>query len=182
MPFSGHRYERMHVVSAPVGSGKTSFSVGFVAALVRLSERDINYPFGAVIVVNQIDKADATFRELDALIPGKVAIYTSDHDPNSTVPEGERRVRNPVPGCTREELREKPVAIVTHKFYNDKNGHLARRVMHNGELKPRAITVIDEQIEDIEVFDVALWEAEKVKDQVWGGDAEVSQGVGAHTG
>src|SRR5260370_162339 len=39
-PFHGWPCDRMHVVSAPVGSGKTSFSVAFVAAMVRLAEQD----------------------------------------------------------------------------------------------------------------------------------------------
>src|SRR5215475_3944050 len=73
-PFHGSPCERMHVVSAPVGSGKTSFSVAFVAALVRLAEQDPMAPFGALVVVNQIGKADSTFRDLNALLPGKIAI------------------------------------------------------------------------------------------------------------
>jgi len=34
-PFGGGPCDRMHVISAPVGSGKTSFSIAFVAALDR---------------------------------------------------------------------------------------------------------------------------------------------------
>jgi hypothetical protein len=61
---------RMHVVSAPVGSGKTSFSLAFVTALVRWASRTENkdagaVPYGCLVVVNQIEKADITFRDLN---------------------------------------------------------------------------------------------------------------------
>ncbi|HWN78623.1 MAG TPA: hypothetical protein VNN81_12265, partial [Bradyrhizobium sp.] len=59
---------RMQVVSAPVGSGKTSFSLAFVTALVRCAEQAPMAPYGALVVLNQIEKADTTFRDLNALL------------------------------------------------------------------------------------------------------------------
>jgi hypothetical protein len=157
--------DRMHVVSAPVGSGKTSFSVAFVAALVRYAEaHPTEAPHGAVVVVNQIKKADETFRDLNALLPGKVAIWTSDHD--SRHPQGEQ-VTEPAAMFAREQLQDYPVAVVTQAFYKGKTADKAREVMLNGRLQPRALTVIDEQIEDVLVYQVLLSEAEKVREIVW---------------
>src|SRR5215470_13986493 len=113
-PFQGWPCERMHVVSAPVGSGKTSFSVAFVAALVRLAEQDPMAPFGALVVVNQIEKADSTFRDLNALLPGKVAIWTTEHDRACTKRE---KVTSPAASFTKDDLQHYPVAVVTHAFF-----------------------------------------------------------------
>ena len=158
-PFSEQRSsERMHVVSAPVGSGKTSFSIAFVAALVGYQEQHPTDPYGALIVCQQIERADAVFRDLNALIPGKVAIWTSDHD--RLHPKGEK-VKDPAAQFTQDELQDKPVAIITHKFFGGPNSHKGRLVLHDGELKPRALTVIDEKLDDVAVFDIALSDAEK---------------------
>jgi hypothetical protein len=40
---------------------------------------------GALLVVNQIEKADKVFREIDKLAPGLVAVWTSEHDPAQKV-------------------------------------------------------------------------------------------------
>jgi hypothetical protein len=168
-PFQGGRCDRMHVVSAPVGSGKTSFSVAFVAALVRLAEQDPRAPYGALVVVNQIEKADTTFRDLDRLLPGKVAIWTTEHD-RACNPAKRERVPKPAAEFTKDELQHYPVAIVTHAFFGGNGGHKARQVLHDGKRRPRALTVIDERLEDVTVYDIALSEAEKVRERVWADD------------
>ena len=75
--------QRLHVVSAPAGGGKTSFSYALILAVTRYAERTPDAPYGCVFVVDQITKADEVYRELNALLPGKVAIWTKDHDPNA---------------------------------------------------------------------------------------------------
>src|SRR5262245_35625607 len=48
---------RLRVVSAPMGAGKTTFTLAFITALVRLGERDPQAPCGCVFVVEQMTKA-----------------------------------------------------------------------------------------------------------------------------
>ena len=71
---------RIHTVSAPAGGGKTSFAYALIAAVTRYANNRPDAPYGAVFVVDQIDKADSVYRELSALLPGEVAIWTKDHD------------------------------------------------------------------------------------------------------
>ena len=154
---------RLHVVSAPVGGGKTSFSEAFIVALVKLSERDPNHPYGCLFVVDQITRADQIYRELDALIPGKVAVWSSEHDPGCT----ERtKVPHPAGRFTKDQLKGRPVAVVTHAFFRGKGSYKAREVLHQGYTVPRALTVVDERIEEVTVYDVELSAAQHVRELV----------------
>jgi hypothetical protein len=56
---------RLHVVSAPVGAGKTSFATALIAAVVRHQEQEPTAPFGCLWVVHQMAKADEMFAELN---------------------------------------------------------------------------------------------------------------------
>jgi hypothetical protein len=71
---------RLHVVSAPAGGGKTSYSYALMLALTRHADQQLDAPHGCVFVVDQIKKADEAFNELNALMPGKVAVWTNEHD------------------------------------------------------------------------------------------------------
>jgi hypothetical protein len=71
---------RMHTVSAPAGGGKTSFAYALIAAVTRYADSRPDAPYGAVFVVDQIEKADSVYRDLSGLLPGRVAIWTRDHD------------------------------------------------------------------------------------------------------
>jgi hypothetical protein len=185
-PNEAHR-TRMHVVSAPVGSGKTSFSFAFVAALVRSGDEGNRaenahtntLPYGCLVVVNQIEKADTTFRELNALLPGKVAVWTTEHDPDCELPKEERKVPEPAAQFTKDELEDYPVAVVTHAFFGGKGSRKARQVFHKGKLQPRALTVIDERIEEVTIYDVALSAAQKVRETALA-DERHTETVGPH--
>jgi hypothetical protein len=164
-PYSISKQARMHVVSAPVGAGKTSFSLAFIAAMVRISERNPDAPYGCLFVADQKPRADQIYRDLNALIPGRVAIWTSDHDAGSGRKEP-IKVLNPAARFTKEQLEDKPVAIVTHAFFNGKGSYKARSVNNQGRMQPRALTVIDERIEGVTVYDVDLAAAAAVRKQV----------------
>jgi hypothetical protein len=73
---------RLHVVSAPVGSGKTSFAMALIASVVRLQQRCEDAPFGCLWVVDQMTKADEMYRDLNQLLPGKVAVWSTDQSRN----------------------------------------------------------------------------------------------------
>jgi hypothetical protein len=150
---------RLHVVSAPMGTGKTTFTVAFITALVRLGDRDPNAPHGCLFLVDQMVKADEMHRELSALLPGKVAVWTNDHDVKCTKPT---KVLDPSRRYHVDDLEHHAVAIVTHAFYKASRGHKALNVLHEGVSVPRALTVIDEQPNDVAIFDVTLEDAASV--------------------
>jgi hypothetical protein len=170
-------HRRLQVVSAPVGSGKTSFSQAFIAAVVRcwfkpeqlalhqrFAERDTTAPFGCLYVTDQMTQADELYRELNLLLPGKVAVWTTDHSTDCKEP---KKVTDPNrPRFSKDDLQRFPVAIVTHAFFGGKDSHKARQVLHGGKLQPRALTVIDEQINSVTPFDIKLSEAELVRELV----------------
>jgi hypothetical protein len=116
---------RLHTVSAPVGAGKTTFSYAFIAAATRYAATAHDAPYGAVFVVDEIEKADRAYRELSTLLPDQVAVWTTDHDRQCKKPE---KVKKPAARFSREELRRYPVAIVTHKFFLGSRGHNASSV------------------------------------------------------
>ena len=154
---------RLRVVPAPMGSGKTSFSQAFIAALVRLAAHNRELACGGVFVVKERQAADNLYRSLNALLPGCVAIWTTDHNARSTKPP--ETVQEPAARYNIDDLENFPVAIVTHAFYKGKNGHKAQNYVCDGGTRPRVLTIIDEQPDDVDIFDVtpgeavAVWEA-----------------------
>src|SRR5215468_12516194 len=75
----------MRVIAAPAGSGKTTHAQIAAVALARLGGT-------ALLVVNQIDKADRVYQELAALLPGQVAVWTREHDPSQRVTADQRKL------------------------------------------------------------------------------------------
>jgi hypothetical protein len=146
-------HPRLHVVSAPMGAGKTTFSQAIMMALVRLSEKDPSLPPGCVFVVEQIRKAEEMFVELQKLLPGKVAVWTADHD---TDRKNWTRLPNPVARFRVDDLKKYPIAIVTHAFFRGRRGHKSREIERLGAVTSRALTIIDEKPSDVTVYDVEL--------------------------
>jgi hypothetical protein len=160
---------RLRVVSAPMGTGKTTFALAFITALARLREQP-DAPCGCVFVVEQMTKAEEMFRELEALLPGRVAVWSTDHDVNNKNPA---KVLKPTKQFHIDELARYEVVIVTHALYKTRGKKWRKayhRLDHNGRRAPRALTVIDEQLDDVSVFDVTLLDATKVLDAVQQGE------------
>ena len=99
-------------------------------------------------VVDQIDRADSVYDELSALLPGKVAVWYTGRE------------------FDRAALKFFPVAIVTQNFFADVNGHHARNVdrYRDGRFRQRALTIVDEQPEDVKTFEVTPSEAQAVRE------------------
>jgi hypothetical protein len=152
---------RIHTIAAPVGAGKTSFSYALMVAFTRYAETHPDAPIGCAFLCDQIEKADLAFRELDALMPGKVAIWTTDHDKRG--PKGEK-VKNPAAVFMQEDLRDYPVIVVTHKFFNDRNGPKARYIVNGKGLETRSLFIVDERPEEVSIYDTTLTEAQAVKE------------------
>ena len=158
-PYAVSKYARMHVVAAPVGSGKTSHSLAFIVGMVRYAERHPDAPYGCLFVADQMQRADQVYRDLDALIPGKVAIWTTEHDPNCKVQD---KVPQPAARYSKEQLRDHPVAVVTHKFFAEGGSHHAKFVTYESVTNRRALTVIDEHIEEVPIFEAKLSDVDHV--------------------
>lgn len=156
---------RLHVVSAPAGGGKTSYSYSLMVALTRYAEQTPGAPYGCVFVVDQIKKADEAFRDLNALMPGKVAVWTVEHDRGC---KNRTRIPHPSAEFIKDELRHYPIIVVTHAFYNGRDGNKAHIVVrdklfqHHG----RALTVVDERPEEVVIYEITLKQAQDIREKL----------------
>jgi hypothetical protein len=155
----------VRVVSAPAGGGKTSFSYAMMMAVTRYADAHPEAPYGCVFVVDQIKKADEVYKELNALMPGRVAVWSKEHDPAC---KERTRVPEPAAKFTKDELRLKPIAIVTHNFYTKGNGNKALIAHRNQRLHGpgRALVIVDEKPEDVETYRITLSDAQLVKEKL----------------
>src|ERR1039458_2920309 len=99
---------RLHVVSAPVGGGKTSFSMALMVAVTKVAEASPDAPYGCLFLVDQMDKADQMYRDLEKQMPGKVAVWTTDHDVKCKQPT---KVLKPAARFAVGDLSRYPVVI-----------------------------------------------------------------------
>jgi hypothetical protein len=142
------RKRRLLAASAPCGAGKTSFAWAFIVAMTRYADKHPNAPQGCVFVTDRIQRADEVYRDLEAALPGKVAIWTSEHKDL----------------FSREVLRRYPVIVVTGQFYLGPNGHLAHSVSSRNDFQKRALTIVDERPEEVTTYEILLSEAQKVRE------------------
>ena len=155
--------ERVHTVPAPVGAGKTSYSYALMLALTRYAERHPEGPYGCAFVCDQIPKADEAFRDLSALMPGKVAIWTGDHDKKR--PKGEK-IAEPAAQFLQDDLKHYPVIVVTHQFFGGTNGHKARKVIRDidGIEQNRALFIIDERpSSEVDSYELTFGQVQTIK-------------------
>jgi len=153
---------KQFVVAAPPGTGKTSHAIALMAAAVRTADMvDRSKPYGCLFVVDQIKKAADMFRQINALLQGQVAVWTSDHDVNSAKP-----MQLYVPTDRRfhiDQLEQHAIAAVTQAFLRGPRGDKARQVIRGDHKVSRALTIFDEQTREVEVYDVKPSEALAVK-------------------
>ena len=128
-------------------------------AMVELSGRFPQMPQGCVYLTDQIVKADYIYRQLDRFLPGKVEIWTSDHDVDCTEP---KKVPKPAARFRKDDLKNRPVAIATHALFKTENADDARIFLRDGQPSYRALTLVDEQMEDVTVFETSLANTAKV--------------------
>ncbi len=154
---------KQFVVAAPPGTGKTSHAIALMAATVRTADpEDQSQPYGCLFVVDQIKKADDMFQQIRRLLPGRVAVWTTDHDVNSTKP-----TQMFVPLDRRfhvDQLEQHAVVVVTQAFLRGPRGDKAREVIRGEHKVPRELTIFDEQTREVEVYDVKQSEAIAVKE------------------
>lgn len=125
--------------SAATGSGKT---LGSFALIAHLS------PAPCALVIRTVEECDRAFRELELLLPGKVAVYTSLHKANAS-PKllAEKRAELGLTVArqfTEGDFKAAQVVITTHERWKreiESGVDLGVR-LHNGS--PRALVVVDE--------------------------------------
>jgi hypothetical protein len=144
----------MNVIAAAAGLGKTTLAKAFMTAVVRANAEP--WPLGCVLLVHFVETAQQAFDELHALLPGRVAVWTREHDADRPS-NAERAHRFSV-----DDLQHHPIVIVTHEFYKGVRGHKARTLSQNGMTLPRVGTFIDEKVNEIETHDVLLSDICKV--------------------
>jgi hypothetical protein len=66
----GRARKRLHVISAPAGAGKSTFSNACIAALIEAVPRA-----SALVVVEQIKTAETRYKDLEALLPGSPILW-----------------------------------------------------------------------------------------------------------
>jgi Type III restriction enzyme, res subunit len=102
------------VVSAPTGSGKSSYAQALIKAYIEV------FPEASVLfLVETIQQAEATYGDMSSLV-GKetVAVWTSAHDPRVSA-EAIQQEHGFVPEqrFSVDDLANYPVVIATHRFY-----------------------------------------------------------------
>ena len=167
----------MHVIAAGPGTGKTTLAKAFAVGLERVSNSK-PYPLGSVLVVHHIATAEEAFRELFALLPGRVAVFTSAHDAAHEVSQQSYKWRFMI-----EELEHFPIIVTTHEFYTGIRGERAKFFTKNGLTLPRAMTFIDEMAKEIQVHDVdplaleGVWRS--MQQDQYGATPELLKGMAA---
>jgi hypothetical protein len=153
-----HHPPRQRVIAAPVGSGKTSSCQAFIVAFTRLADADPSLSGGCVLVVKERQAADNLYRRLRERLPGRVGVWTKDHDAKHITPPEKRTVKDPAARLHKHELPDYPVVIVTHAFFQKGTDRQFAKnyVGPDGSLSPRLLTVIDEQPDDVDIYDVTL--------------------------
>jgi hypothetical protein len=161
---SGLDEPRQFVVAAPPGTGKTSHAIALMAATIRTADNNPSKSIGCLFVVDQIMKADDMFRQINALLPGQVAVWSSDHDVDCRKPT--KLWVRPEQRFHVDELEQHPIVVVTQAFIRGPRGHKARGVVRGEHKVPRALTIFDEQTKEVEVYDIRLSQAIKVKEEL----------------
>lgn len=149
-----------HSVPAPTGGGKTTASFAFAAALVRSG--------GSVLfLANTRRECDEAYRSLELLLPGKVAIRTTDHDQAKLDADGSSYVEatkarddgyQPAAFFHRSQLGNYPALIGTHNGYKQH----PRELPDLADGGRRTLILVDERPEDIDVADFSLADFEQI--------------------
>jgi hypothetical protein len=146
------------VVSAPTGSGKSSYAQAFIKAYVEV------IPDGSVLfLVETIRQAEDTYRDMSSLIGvANVAVWSRFHDQRPSANSLKHSGVIPQRRFLIEDLANYRVVIATHNFYS--HGRADKATIYRG--KPRNITFVDEKPEDVSIYDVDTGLLKTVRDRI----------------
>jgi hypothetical protein len=137
----------VQVVSSGPGSGKSTAAKAFMVAVTRTSEAN-GFPLGCLLLVHHVHTANVAYHELEALLPGCVAVFTAEND--------KARSNAREPAFSVDGLEQYPVLVTTHEFYKQVRGDRARIFTRAGLTLPRVVTFVDEKVEEIQTFDTTM--------------------------
>ncbi|WP_287232596.1 DEAD/DEAH box helicase family protein [Microcystis sp. Msp_OC_L_20101000_S702] len=141
------------VVPAPTGSGKSTCSIALATALIEAGTGT-----SVLFVCETIKQADAVYQQLKEFSAyGDVAIWTSEHD-QARPEQGDKHNAR----FYLNDLAIHRIVVVTHKLYKRHASGFALRY-NNSE---RTLTIIDERIQEVAVFDLDLGDIAKARDSV----------------
>lgn len=156
---SQQQVAQYRVVSAPTGSGKTSYAQAFIKAYVETqSSASVLY------LVETVCQAEAIYKSLSGFVGrDKVAVWTTEHDPRA---KAEKTLRKygfvPEHRFAVDDLGCYPVVVATQSFYKGSRSDKATRF--RGSI--RQITFIDEQPQSVSIFDVDTGLIKVVRDRL----------------
>jgi hypothetical protein len=161
----------LHCISAPAGSGKTSFAMAFAAAVVRTDPAA-----GVMFVVDQIRKADELYRDLSKLLPHKCAVWTMDHNRERIGGVGDQvKVKTPAARFNKRDLKHYAVIVITHRSFQTSPWLRLWNPGGSQEAIPRQLKIIDERIDEYQHVDIDLGDATKLRDFIVNQGTEVDQ-------
>src|SRR5262249_51814040 len=90
------------------------------------------------------------------------------------------KVPSPAAEFTQDELRNYPVIVVTHAFYNGRKGHKGQLMKRDGRLWPhdRALVIVDERPEEVTIYETTLAKALDLRDKLVTRRPDVSEKMG----
>ncbi|MET7243000.1 hypothetical protein ABZT49_06485 [Methylobacterium sp. EM32] len=149
--------EQYRVVSAPTGSGKSSYAWALVAALIKAVPGS-----SAVFLCETIHQCEDTYRELWKLVGrDDLAIWTSAHDLAKPLEAIERTYQfTPTARFRSTDLPCHRIIVATHAFYKGPRGALAQK--YQGE--DRTLTLVDEKPAEVAIFDIDAGDVVKVRE------------------
>jgi hypothetical protein len=146
---------RMQVLSAKPGLGKSSYSNAMACAIASVGG-------GVLICCEQMESVDQRYRDLDKLMPGRVACYSSDHKRGNKP----TKVLKPAAQFTKEELANYPVIVTTHEGLKRDDARAFKDWLPSEDLKwpvPRDLVIVDEMVKEIQQYAIDLQAVEGAK-------------------
>lgn len=147
------------VVSAPTGSGKSSFAQAFIRAYIKAFPNP-----SALFLVETIDQAEDVYQAMSTLLgPSSVAVWTSAHDKH-TLRETIEQKYGFIPKVlfSVDDLAGYPVVIATHNFY--RGSRAGKALVYKGA--NRTLTFVDEKAADVSIYDVDTGLIKTVRDRL----------------
>ena len=160
---------RMQVLSAKPGLGKSSYSNAMASAIASVGG-------GVLICCEQMESVDQRYRDLEKLMPGRVACYSTDHK-KGTKPT---KVLKPAAQFTKEELANYPVIVTTHVGLKRDDARAFKDWLPNADLKwpmPRDLVIVDEMVKEIQQYAIDLQAVEGAKAAVESNSDAPSQAI-----
>jgi hypothetical protein len=145
------------VVSAPTGSGKSSYAFALIKAVIDAIDGS-----SAVFLCETVDQCEDTYRELVKLLGSHdLAIWTNSHDKRRTLVEVEAKEGfRPSAQFLVDDLDRHRVVLVTHAFYRGPRGSRARLYGGNN----RTLTIVDERPKEVSIYDIDQGDVLKTRD------------------